>query len=390
MERTTRRHLDRLVTELRADLCIVSAEVAGAFGAVPRHLFLPGVPLARSYVSDQAIATHFEKNGISVSSSSAPNIMAVMLEQLAVHPGHHVLEIGAGTGYNAALLAHLVGPTGAVVSIDLDPQITAEAIDHLARAGTTGVAVMAGDGWLGAPDHAGFDRIIATVEVWDISPHWESQLRDGGILVAPLWLRPGLSVVIAFEKAPEGAGLVSRSMHYCGFVPFRGPHAGPPRRVVVRGWADRAKERAKEPEVGSTWVAELDDATTERSELLARLAEGPRQTAPAPPPVVGWNTRLALEEPDSVTFFDTGTKGHSAVGLFDAETGSLALVDGTSIIGFGEDTCRQRLVASLERARPCALESLGITALPHDPTAQRDGVVLHRPNFDLVITGLDR
>jgi hypothetical protein len=137
-------------------------------------------------------------------------------------------------------------------------------------------------------------------------------------------------------------------------------------------------------------VAELDDATTERSELLAALVDGPRRTTPAPPLVVGWNTRLALEEPDSVTFFDTGVKGHSAVGLFDAARRSLALLDGTSIISFGHDACRQRLVASLERARPCELESLGITALPHDPTARRDGVVLPRPNFDLVITGLDR
>ncbi len=341
------------------------------------------MPVARNYVSDQAIATHFEENGISVSSSSAPNIMAVMLEQLAAQPGHRVLEIGAGTGYNAALLAHLVGPAGAVVSIDLDPQITAEAIDHLARAGTSGVEVVTGDGWLGARDHGGFDRIIATVEVWDISPHWDAQLRDGGILVVPLWLRPGLAVVIAFEKAP--AGLVSRSMHYCGFVPFRGPHAGPPRRVVVSGGADGAKDA----EGGSTWVAELDEATTARSELLAALVDGPRHTTPAPALVVGCNTRLALEEPDSVTFFDTGTKGRSAVGLFDAGAGSLALLDGTSIIGFGPDACRQRLVASLERARPCELTSLGITALPHDPAARRDGVVLSRPNFDLVITGLD-
>ena len=74
---------------------------------------------------DQAIVTK-RVDGVSVSSSSQPAIMAVMLEQLAVQPGQRVLEIGAGTGYNAALLAHLVGPTGQVITVDIDAGIVEE------------------------------------------------------------------------------------------------------------------------------------------------------------------------------------------------------------------------------------------------------------------------
>ena len=84
MEHRVRRQLDRMVDELRAKGCIRSEHVADAFGSVPRHLFLPGVPTTRAYTAEKAIPTHFDENGIPVSSSSAPNIMAVMLEQLSV------------------------------------------------------------------------------------------------------------------------------------------------------------------------------------------------------------------------------------------------------------------------------------------------------------------
>lgn len=95
-----------------------------------------------------------------------------MIEQLDVQIGHRVLEIGAGTGYNAALLAWLAGSSGRVTTIDVDEDIVQEARDNLRRAGFSEVHVVAGDGWLGLPTDAPFDRIEATVGVWDLSPHW--------------------------------------------------------------------------------------------------------------------------------------------------------------------------------------------------------------------------
>src|SRR5687768_1419512 len=128
---------DALVDGLVREGSIRSPAVEAAFRAVPRECFLPGVPLGRVY-RDEAIVTH-EQDGVPISSSSQPAIMAIMLEQLAVEPGHRVLEIGAGTGYNAALLAQLVGPRGRVVTLDLDEPIVAEARANLAAAGIGGV-----------------------------------------------------------------------------------------------------------------------------------------------------------------------------------------------------------------------------------------------------------
>src|SRR5437867_3436494 len=226
-----------MVQALRVRSGLERDDVAEAFLAVPRHVFVPGAPLDEVYRYDAVIPTHFGPDGLSTSSSSAPNIMATMLEQLDVAPGMRVLEIGAGTGYNAGLLAHLAGPDGAVISIDLDASIVAEAREHLARAAITNARVECADGWLGAASDAPFDRIIATVGVWEISPHWLAQLRAGGVVVAPLWLRAGAQVSVAFVRA--GDELRSRSMCACGFMRLRGPHEGPDAHVVVPGWRGR-------------------------------------------------------------------------------------------------------------------------------------------------------
>ena len=97
-----------------------------------------------------------------VSSSTQPGLMASMLEQLALAPGQQVLEIGAGTGYNAALMAQIVGATGHVITVDLDTEIVEAARAHLRAAGCTNVTVMEGDGADGYAAGAPYDRIIIT------------------------------------------------------------------------------------------------------------------------------------------------------------------------------------------------------------------------------------
>ena len=142
-DRTTEEghHLKGLVDQLRERGVIRSDPVARAFAAIPRHRFLPPMPLERAYRIDEAIPTHFDGAGVPISSSSAPVIMAVMLEMLEIEPGQRVLEVGAGTGYNAALMGHLVGEEGSVTSIDIDPVVTSEAAANLDEAGRTAASI---------------------------------------------------------------------------------------------------------------------------------------------------------------------------------------------------------------------------------------------------------
>lgn len=208
---------------------IRSARVEAAFRAVQRHVFLPGVPLDEVY-RDQVFVTK-RIDGVAVSSSSQPQIMAIMLEQLGLLPGHRVLEIGAGTGYNAALMAHIVGDTGGVISVDIDEDIVEDARAHLAAAGVERVQVIAADGGFGHPAAAPYDRIILTVGAWDVAPAWPDQLRPGGRLVLPLTVG-GTQKAVAFEH--DAGHLLSVSVKECLFMPLRGSFASPGRRVVLR------------------------------------------------------------------------------------------------------------------------------------------------------------
>jgi protein-L-isoaspartate(D-aspartate) O-methyltransferase len=219
----------QLVDRLRQGREGIGDRVLEAFAVVPRDLFLPEVPVETAY-QDEAIVTKWDGDGKPISSSSQPAIMGVMLDQLGLGPGQRVLEIGAGTGYNAALMAHLVSPGGEVVTVDIDADLVAGARENLARAGSGGVTVVCADGAAGHPALAPYDRIIATAGVWDLPPAWLDQLAPGGRLVLPLDLG-GPQRSVAFE-AVDGYW-TSRSVVPCGFIRLRGEFAGPERTRVL-------------------------------------------------------------------------------------------------------------------------------------------------------------
>jgi protein-L-isoaspartate(D-aspartate) O-methyltransferase len=151
---------NRLTDQLLANGIIRTAAVEAAFRTVPRHVCLPGVPVQDAY-SDAPVYVK-QQGAVTVSAASQPTIVAMMLEQLSVQPGDTILEIGAGTGYNAALLATLTGPSGHVTTVDVDDDLVTGARQHLASAGITNADAVLGDGALGYPPTAPYDRIIAT------------------------------------------------------------------------------------------------------------------------------------------------------------------------------------------------------------------------------------
>jgi protein-L-isoaspartate(D-aspartate) O-methyltransferase len=177
------------------------------------------------------VVTKRDEHGVAVSSVSAPSVQATMLEQAALRPGMNVLEIGSG-GYNAALLAEMVGPDGSVTTVDIDPYVTERAGSLLAAAGYPQVNVVLADAENGVPEHAPYDRLLVTVGAWDIPPAWIHQLTEDGRIVVPLRVR-GLTRSLALDR--DGDRLVSRSAELCGFVRMRGAGAHQERLLLLRG-----------------------------------------------------------------------------------------------------------------------------------------------------------
>jgi protein-L-isoaspartate(D-aspartate) O-methyltransferase len=233
-------HLDRLVDELKNSGGIRTALVERAFRTVERHRFLRGfsrwdpatsrpIPVQfdsarpseealRVIYSDQALGTRF-RDGLPSSSTSQPSVMADMLEALELEPGMRVLEIGTGTGYNAALLAEIVGSRGSLATLDIDPGIAAEAEEALTAMGYSSVRVVARDGAEGVPEDGPFDRILATVGCPDLSFRWQEQLTEEGRIVVPLE-HAGLHPLVMLTKG--GQGLEGRFFAWTAFIPIRG------------------------------------------------------------------------------------------------------------------------------------------------------------------------
>ncbi len=212
---------EQTVDRLIAEGALWTPRVIAAFRATPRHRFLDRVfyfhrrrqqwkevvtrdggprELALVY-ADRAWITHLRQDPkvpghmIPMSSASQPSLMSRMIEELQLQLGHRTLEIGAGTGYNAALLAHIVGP-GRVTSVEVDRDVLSEAWDHLRAFPDRQVQLREGDGRLGWPGDAPFDRIMVTAATPDLEPAWLEQTARGGLVQAPMEVAPGLAYLV--------------------------------------------------------------------------------------------------------------------------------------------------------------------------------------------------
>ncbi|ARF63100.1 methyltransferase, FxLD system [Streptomyces violaceoruber] len=226
---------NKVVDELRAGGDISSSEIEAVMRKVPRHAFIPDTPLDKAYDTYAAVITKTDEHGVQLSSVSAPQIQAMMLEQAQVKPGMRVLEIGSG-GLNAAYLAELVGEDGDVVTVDIDPVVTERAQRLLDEHGYGRVRVVTADAAEPIPELGEVDVVMVTAGAWDIAPAWTAQLKQGGRLVVPLRMR-GLTRSVAFTQIPgeHGPYLESVSALICGFVPMQGSTAHREELLLVNG-----------------------------------------------------------------------------------------------------------------------------------------------------------
>ncbi|MBK9384288.1 MAG: protein-L-isoaspartate(D-aspartate) O-methyltransferase [Planctomycetes bacterium] len=150
--------------------------VLRVMGSLPRELFLPAEVRERAYEDNALPLSHG-------STVSQPYIVAAMTEALALTGVERVLDLGTGSGYQAAVLAELVPE---VFSVELVPELATSAAELLARLGYRNIAVRAGDGREGWPEHAPYDAILCAAAASEIPPAWLEQLREGGRCIAPL------------------------------------------------------------------------------------------------------------------------------------------------------------------------------------------------------------
>lgn len=193
------------------------------------------------------------------SSASQPDLVLRMLDTLDVGAGQRVLEIGTGTGYNAALLAEQVGPTGTVTSIEIDPALAGTARTVLAEHGFT-VTVLSGDGAAGHPPVAPYDRIIATasIPIGHLPYAWVRQTRPGGVILAPIRTDYAAgSELVRFVVNPDGTA-TGHPVGPVGFMPLRQHRSNPVDPADLTGTDSPVRvshTRLKPWRVANTWAA---------------------------------------------------------------------------------------------------------------------------------------
>ncbi|MBD0740173.1 methyltransferase domain-containing protein [Streptomyces sp. CBMA29] len=190
--------------------------------------------------SDTALMTQLDSSGVPTSSSSEPGLMLTMLDALDAGPGDNVFELGTGTGYNAALLAHRLGADN-VASVDVDPDLVRLARGRLAELASH-PTLIAGDGADGYPPRAPYSRFIATAALRSVPAALMDQAADSAVIVAPI----GLGVIratVSGQGYAEGRFLPRPAL----FMPRRVPGKGPD--------FDRARDQA--PETTALPVADV-------------------------------------------------------------------------------------------------------------------------------------
>ena len=217
---SARRH--QMLTEIRADVIATRSyigkgalndDVLKAMGRVPRHAFVPPKAVDAAY-ENRPLAIGYGQT------ISQPYIVALMTDLLAPEPGDSILEVGTGSGYQAAIVAEL----GVHIrTIEIIPQLAKQARARFTRLGYDNIQVRHGDGYFGWPEAAPFDGIIVTAAADHVPPPLVRQLKNGGRMVIPVGQRFGVQYLLLITKSREGE-LKTRQILPVRFVPLTGKH----------------------------------------------------------------------------------------------------------------------------------------------------------------------
>jgi protein-L-isoaspartate(D-aspartate) O-methyltransferase len=327
----------------------ISDATAEAYLATPRHLFVGRYRewgsrqwhdvdagnlehhLAALYANRPLVLSGEDDDDIP-STISQPSFVLRMLDLLQLAPGQRVFELGAGSGWNAALMAKLVGPTGHVYSVEIIPEVAAAAATALERLGIDNVSVIEADGGEGYAAAAPYDRAIFTAGAYDLPRAFHEQVGPGGLLLMVIKSEGGGDSLFLLQRAADH--FESRDSMPCGFVQLRGRHQiatlGPVSIETLPAWTElRDEEVSRTP---FWWGGKGKEGTVWRT--------------------LGIRSFLGITEP-AFRAFQTGkadTSGHAeqCFGLWLPADRSLVVARDDVLIAYGNAVAKDRL---LERVR---------------------------------------
>jgi protein-L-isoaspartate(D-aspartate) O-methyltransferase len=203
---------EKMVTEQIAARGVGDAAVLDAMRRVPRHRFVPNDYLAAAY-DDHPLPIGFGQT------ISQPYIVGLMSAAVGVKPGQKVLEIGTGSGYQAAVLAEMGGD---VYTVEIIPELAQQAGERLAGLGYKAIHLLNGDGYFGWEEHGPYDAILVTAAPDHMPQPLAGQLKEGGRLIVPIGPQGAVQTLWLFEK--KGGELQATNLGDVSFVPLTGTH----------------------------------------------------------------------------------------------------------------------------------------------------------------------
>jgi protein-L-isoaspartate(D-aspartate) O-methyltransferase len=215
----------------------LSAAARAAYLATPRHRFIHRYRLGRGAwntvdeTNEPQLAVLYEDRPLILATDgdtvlatiSQPGFVLNMIDRLRLQPGHSVFELGTASGWNAALMAHVVGPEGSVTSVEILPELAESATRTVRELGLTNIHIVHGDGGDGLASNAPYDRAIFTAGTYDLPRAFYAQLKQGGLLLLVLKVKGGGDALFVLEKV--GDHFESIESASCAFVPLTGRYA---------------------------------------------------------------------------------------------------------------------------------------------------------------------